>query len=58
MKKLKRAFKKYFPRNQEFELLTKAGSKPLLRFSNLHESLFAKIYLEKVVARTTFTKNA
>ena len=57
IKRLKKEFKKHFP-TSTFEVLNKNDPAQLiLRFNNLHESIFAKIYLEKLDARTHFAKN-
>ena len=55
LKKLRQQFKKYFPGSQYQE--AKGNPQQVLHFNNIHESIFAKIYLEKLDARTHFAKN-
>lgn len=57
IRKLRRQFEKRFPESK-FDVLNEENpAQILLRFNNIHESIFAKIYLEKLDARTHFAKN-
>ena len=57
LKKLRRQFKKELPESA-FEVLNEDNPDQLvLRFNSIHESIFAKIYLEKIDARTHFVKD-
>lgn len=57
IRKLTKEFKKHFPESVFSVLNEENPDQILLRFNNIHESIFAKIYLEKLDVRMHFAKN-